>query len=183
MQFNRTNVWTQQTGKGSVAAAAARHCSFIRRSCYERGKRDWKKNSWSWWVFHFVECRDIYPARCRRSNVNGPSLLVNEAAATALWTWAATLWFTFISFGLHRILPDIYGMFAWSVGCRYRFTEDLSDCEGGPPFVCLGSNSDVQVIVGELQMVPMSSRRLGAFLLCLLLPILRCTFHLLGKRN
>lgn len=38
----------------------------------------------------------------RRSNANGPSLLVNEAAAAALWTWAATLWFTFISFGLQR---------------------------------------------------------------------------------
>lgn len=93
-------------------------------------------------------------------------------------------------FGLHlslsaskETLTDIYGMFAWLVGRRYRFTEDLSDCEGGPPLVCLGSNSDVQVIVGELQMVPMSSRRLGAFLLCLLLPILRFTVNLLEKRN
>lgn len=137
------------------------------------GKKDWKKNSWSWWVFHFEECRDIYRKRtfsaCEWSSSN-----------SFMDVGCNTLVYIYIS---KEILPDIYGMFAWSVGCRYRFTEDLSDCEGGPPFVCLGSNSDVQVIVGELQMVPMSSRRLGAFLLCLLLPILHCTFNLLGKRN
>lgn len=46
VQFKRTNVWTQQTGKGSVAAAA-KHCSFISRSCEEWGG-GWKKKSWSW---------------------------------------------------------------------------------------------------------------------------------------
>lgn len=39
VQFKRTNVWTQQTGKGSVATAAAKHCSFISRSCEERGEK------------------------------------------------------------------------------------------------------------------------------------------------
>lgn len=51
-------------------------------------------------------------------------------------------------------------------------TEDLSDCEGNPPCVLGGSNSDVQAIVGELQMVSMSRRRLGTFLLRLVPPIL-----------
>lgn len=90
-------------GQG-FSSSSSSQALFIHQALLLRAgeKKDWKKNSWSWWVFHFVECRDIYPASCRRSNVNGPSLLVNEAAATALWTWAATLWFTFISFGLQR---------------------------------------------------------------------------------
>lgn len=135
MQFNRTNVRTQQTGKGSVAAAAARHCSFIRR-CYERGKTDWKKNSRSSWVFHFVECRDIYPASCRRSNVNGPSLLVNEAAAAALWTWAATLWFTFISFGLQRNSSRHLRDVCLKRGMPISFYRG-SECLWGRPTFCL----------------------------------------------
>lgn len=80
MQFNRTNVWTQQTGKGSVAAAAAaRHCSFIRRSCYERGEKKIGKR-----IPDHDGCFILWSAGIfRRSNANGPSPLVNEAAATA----------------------------------------------------------------------------------------------------
>lgn len=142
-------------------------------------------------MFHFVECTDIYTVHCsltpvqnnltgeikpdtfknlflceQQSNVNGPLLPVNEVAGTYLSMWTAmALVYIYLS-GLQKKekLKDIYGMFASSVGCSCCFTEDLSDCEGGPPFVFRGSNSDVQVIVGELQMVSMSSRRLGTFL-------------------
>lgn len=48
-------------GKSSVATAA-RYCSFIGGSCRERKKLE--KQPWSWWVFHFVECTDIYTAHC-----------------------------------------------------------------------------------------------------------------------
>lgn len=74
-------------------------------------------------------------------------------------------------------------MFAWSVGGSYCFTGDLSDCDGGPPFVFRGSNSDVQVNVGELQMVSMSSRRLGTFLLRLVSLILGIDLLLWKKEN
>lgn len=74
-------------------------------------------------------------------------------------------------------------MFAWSVGYSFCFTEDLSDCEGGPPFVLRGSNSDVQVTAAELQMVSMSSSRLGTFLHCLLPPILLTDFLLWKKKK
>lgn len=163
-----------------------------------------EKQSWSWWVFHFVECIDIYTAHCsltpvqynltgeikpdtfknlflceQQSNVNGPSRPVNELEGTYLWMWAATLWFRP---GLQKKKNlDIYGMFAWSVGCSCCFTDNLSDCEGSPPFVFRGSNSDVQLTVGELQMVSMSSR-LGPFLLCLV-PLILLIDLLLWKKE
>lgn len=76
VQFKRTNVWTQQTGKGSVAAAA-RHSSVVHSSVVpvSRGGKKWKKKSWSWWVFHFVECRDIYTACCSPTPVKNNLVL------------------------------------------------------------------------------------------------------------
>lgn len=76
--------------------------------------------------------------------------------------------------GLQKMMNVQTFMGCWPEMWEVTFVlhRNLDDCERGSPFALRRSSSYVQVIVGEIQMVSMSSRRLGTFLLCLVSLIL-----------